>query len=286
MVSMRPPQRNRRTIAAFSIALAATAALGGCAFFSAGPQAQNQSAPPTPPSAPPPILASAAPAPSPDASALADIEFHNKITPLLKDYCYSCHGDGQKTGGLALDSFTSAASVTADAKTWDKLYRYVRTHQMPPSTEDQPTDEQRKQIYGWVDARLNAYYTEHPEPGRITIHRLNKAEYNNSIRDLLGLDVHPADDFPMDDSGYGFDNIADVLSLPPMLMEKYLASATKVLDQAIPTEPIISRVTRTPASLAEVAYYSFGDRGDGWVRLNSGNDGYIAVDVDVPATGE
>jgi hypothetical protein len=221
-----------------------------------------------------------------DPNLAVEAEFHDKVSPLLKNYCYSCHGDGQKTGGLALDTYTSAASVTADAKTWDKLYRYVRTHQMPPSTEDQPTDEERKEIYGWVDARLCDYYTRHADPGRITIHRLNKSEYNNSIRDLVGLDVHPADEFPMDDSGYGFDNIADVLSLPPMLMEKYLASAGKVLDQAIATEPVVCRVNRTPASLAEVAYYSFGDRGDGWVRLNSGNNGYAAVDVDVPAAGE
>jgi mono/diheme cytochrome c family protein len=218
--------------------------------------------------------------------AAADAEFREKVTPLLKTYCYSCHGDGANTGGLALDSYKTAASITADPKTWDKLYRYVRTHQMPPSTEEQPTDEQRKEIYSWVDAQLNHYYTAHPDPGRITIHRLNKSEYNNTIRDLLGMDVHPADDFPMDDSGYGFDNIADVLSLPPMLMEKYLTSATKILDEAIATEPVVSKVTRTPASLAEVAYYSFGDRGDGWVRLNSGNDGYCAVDVDVPAAGE
>jgi hypothetical protein len=276
MTLMRGTNRTWRKIAACSVALAATAALGGCAFFSAGPRAQ----------APPAKPVAAAKMPAADPSAFADVEFREKVTPLLKTYCYDCHGNGQKTGGLALDAYASAAAVTADAKTWDKLYRYVRTHQMPPSTEDQPTEAQRKEIYGWVDARLDEYYTQHPDPGRITIHRLNKSEYNNSIRDLVGLDVHPADDFPMDDSGYGFDNIADVLSLPPMLMEKYMASATKVLDQAIPTEPVVSRINRTPASLAEVAYYSFGDRGDGWVRLNSGNDGYAAVDVDVPATGE
>src|SRR5262245_10012849 len=74
---------------------------------------------------------------------------------------------------------------------------------------------------------------DHPDPGRVTIRRLNRAEYNNTIRDLVGIDFHPADDFPADDSGYGFDNIGDVLSLSPVLLEKYLAAAQRILSKAI-----------------------------------------------------
>ena len=88
-------------------------------------------------------------------------------------------------------------------------------------------------------------------------------EYDDTIRDLTGVDFHPADDFPMDDSGYGFDNIGDVLSLPSMLMEKYLAAADKILDQAVPTEPVKSQVYHVPATLAGIGFNAKGDRGDG-----------------------
>ena len=75
------------------------------------------------------------------------------------------------------------------------------------------------------------------DPGRVTIRRLNRSEYNNTIRDLIGIDFHPADDFPSDDVGYGFDNIGDVLSMPPILMEKYLAAAETISEEAIIVEP-------------------------------------------------
>src|SRR6266542_3399531 len=77
---------------------------------------------------------------------------------------------------------------------------------------------------------------DHPDPGRVTLRRLNRAEYNNTIRDLVGVDFQPADDFPADDSGYGFDNIGDVLSLPPALLEKYLAAARRILNKAFVIE--------------------------------------------------
>ena len=100
---------------------------------------------------------------------------------------------------------------------------------MPPDKAKQPSDADRAIISQWVDTRLFAYYATHPDPGRVTIHRLNKSEYNNTIRDLVGVDFQPAEDFPQDDLGYGFDNIGDVLSLPPMLMEKYLSAADRIL---------------------------------------------------------
>ena len=82
----------------------------------------------------------------------------------------------------------------------------------------------------------------HPDPGRVTIRRLNRAEYNNTIRDLTGVSFHPAADFPIDDAGYGFDNIGDVLTLSPMLMEKYVAAAGKVMDLAMAAGPFHERV--------------------------------------------
>ncbi len=106
---------------------------------------------------------------------------------------------------------------------------------MPPDDYDQrPTDHEAEAIPNWIDTTLKAAICRGTiDPGRVTIHRLNRAEYNNTIRDLVGVDFQPADDFPSDDVGYGFDNIGDVLALPPILLEKYLAAAEKIMDRAI-----------------------------------------------------
>ena len=105
---------------------------------------------------------------------------------------------------------------------------------MPPDDEPQPAEHQRQAVAGWLARELTRIdRLTPPDPGRVTARRLNRAEYNNTIRDLLGVDTHPADDFPQDDSGYGFDNIGDVLSLSPALMEKYLSAAEKVSRTAL-----------------------------------------------------
>src|SRR5205807_2610045 len=109
----------------------------------------------------------------------------------------------------------------------------LQAHEMPPEKKPQPTPEERERIAAWIQSELFPVDCEHPDPGRVTLRRLNRAEYNNTIRDLVGVDFHPADDFPADDSGYGFDNIGDVLSVSPLLIEKYLVAAEKILDQAI-----------------------------------------------------
>ena len=103
-----------------------------------------------------------------------------------------------------------------------------------PPGEPQPPQSEREFLAQWIDTQLAKVFTSGPRnPGRVTIRRLNRAEYNNTIRDLVGVDFQPADDFPADDVGYGFDNIGDVLSMPPLLLEKYLAAAEKIARQAI-----------------------------------------------------
>jgi hypothetical protein len=146
----------------------------------------------------------------------------------------------------------------------------VHTEEMPPDDADlQPSQEERDAISGWIEHELYHLDPANPDPGRVTIHRLNRAEYDNTIRDLVGVDFHPADDFPADNSGYGFDNVSDVLSLSPMLLEKYVAAARRVLDQAIPTEIVHCRTTHLRANLMAVGFNADGDRGDGWMPLGS-----------------
>ena len=105
---------------------------------------------------------------------------------------------------------------------------------MPPLEEEQPTEEQRQAVTTWLARELERIdAATPPDPGRVTARRLNRTEYNNTIKELLGVDIRPADDFPQDDAGYGFDNIADVLSLSPVLMEKYVSAADRVARVAL-----------------------------------------------------
>jgi len=169
------------------------------------------------------------------AAKVKTVAYDKDVKPLLVKYCYDCHGDGMKKGGLALDKFKDEASAMADRNTWEMVMENVHAHVMPPEKKKQPTQAERDLITGWIDTAIFKCDCEHPDPGRVTIRRLNKVEYNNTIRDLVGVNFQPADDFPADDAGYGFDNIGDVLSVPPVLLEKYLTAAQKVMDAAIVT---------------------------------------------------
>ena len=167
-----------------------------------------------------------------NSQATGDAAFQSRIKPLLSKYCFGCHGD-KKKGDLDLRVYTDEASVLRDRTTFAKVMKNLQAHEMPPEKKPQPTAEEREIITAWIQSEIFQCDCDHPDPGRVTIRRLNRAEYNNTIRDLVGVDFQPADDFPADDSGYGFDNIGDVLSLPPVLLEKYLIAARRILNQAI-----------------------------------------------------
>src|SRR6266571_2855589 len=170
------------------------------------------------------------------AGAAQRISFAQTVTPVLQEYCYPCHGNGKKKGGLALDAYKDEGSAFKDRQVWEKVLENLSLHVMPPENKRQPSQAERDLIAQWIEIEILHCDCQHPDPGRVTLRRLNRAEYNNTIRDLVGVDFHPADDFPADDVGYGFDNIGDVLSLPPILIEKYLAAAEKILNQAIVTD--------------------------------------------------
>jgi mono/diheme cytochrome c family protein len=170
--------------------------------------------------------------------ARADADLQKQVLPLLKQYCWDCHGDGTSKGDLALDGFTNVTQVIANKRTWDRILQNVRSGDMPPKKKkNQPSDSERQVVTTWIEHTLFPVDPEHPDPGRVTLRRMNRAEYNNTIRDLVGVDFKPANDFPQDDVGYGFDNIGDVLSLPPLLLEKYLRAAESVMEEAIVSGP-------------------------------------------------
>ena len=177
-------------------------------------------------------------------------QFIKTVQPFLSANCYTCHNESLKSGGLDLEVYKTAASVVRDRERWEKLLKKLRAGEMPPKGMPRPDATQAEAVMRWIEGQLQrADQQAGPDPGRVTARRLNRTEYNNTVRDLLGVDLHPADDFPQDDSGYGFDNIGDVLSLSPVLMEKYLAAAEKVARAAVfGPEQLKPTLTRERAS--------------------------------------
>jgi len=172
---------------------------------------------------------------APAAEALAtrgQAAFDQKIKPLLEKYCYDCHSDGTDKGDFTLDEHTDYAAMRADFVLWDHVRQQLITHVMPPEKKDKPTLQERDDLVAWIDDSVFWFDPAKPDPGHVTARRLNRTEFNNTIRDLLYVDTRPAKEFPPDDSGYGFDNIGDVLSLSPMLMEKYLRASREIAEDA------------------------------------------------------
>jgi hypothetical protein len=150
----------------------------------------------------------------------------------VKRYCGGCHNDTLKTSGLSLDH-VELTNVSADADIWERVIKKVRVGMMPPQGALQPDVATRDGLVSFLTHALDQAATTRPYPGRKLIHRLNRAEYANAVRDVLNLDVDPAGLLPPDDSAYGFDNVADVLGFSPLLMERYLSAAGKISALAV-----------------------------------------------------
>ncbi len=183
--------------------------------------------------------------------AWAAADFGKEVKPLLESYCYKCHANGKKKGDLSLEPFTSVEAIVKDQKTWGNVLENLKSGDMPPDDAKQPSADERERLIKWIDLVVFATDPDHPDPGRVTLRRLNRTEYNNTIRDLVGVAFEPGADFPADDTGYGFDNIGDALSLPPVLFERYLAAAEKVMSTAILNDHKARAVT-TPVDLLTI----------------------------------
>jgi mono/diheme cytochrome c family protein len=148
---------------------------------------------------------------------------------LLDAYCSRCHNDDDKVAGLSMDDLRDVdLAHGVHVEEWEKILRRASLGEMPPLGKPQPDGPARAAFVQWLQSSLDGYATAHPDPGRATIRRLNRVEYANAVRDLLGLKVDVSAELPQDNSGYGFDNIADVLSVSPTLMDRYVAVAGKV----------------------------------------------------------
>ena len=150
----------------------------------------------------------------------------------LNHYCVTCHNETLKTAGLMLDKL-DPDQVATDALKWEKVARKLRGRTMPPAGMPRPDEATYNKLVAHIEGNLDKNAKDHPNPGRPTLHRLNRSEYANVIRDLLALEINSRDLLPADDIGYGFDNIGDVLTVSPYLLERYLSVASKISRLAI-----------------------------------------------------
>jgi hypothetical protein len=167
-----------------------------------------------------------------------DPEFTEKVLPHLTETCMTCHNEQEYAGDLSMEKYGDPKVFSALKKdVWEKVHDMLASGKMPPRTVDPLPPGAAAAIMGWIEKKHGIAAVnldpETADPGRVTARRLNRLEYNNTIRDLLGVTLSPADEFPVDDSGYGFDNIGDVLTLSPMLMEKYTTAARRVSRVAV-----------------------------------------------------
>ena len=183
-----------------------------------------------------------------------DREFESQVRPLLATYCFSCHGPKKQNGKVDLSRASGEAAIARASEPWLAAIRQLRTRAMPPEdAPQQPSEAERDRIASWLEAAMDRIDARAPrDPGRVTVRRLNRAEYDNTVRDLLGLEIRPAEHFPPDDVSEGFDTLGEVLSLSPLLLEKVVDAADRILDHAMVAEgpvPILEQRLEAEAFL-------------------------------------
>ena len=203
-----------------------------------------------------------APAEASGAPAAGSAEYR----AVLNRYCTTCHNDRLQTAGLTLESL-DMVHVGEGAETWEKVIRKLRAREMPPPRRPRPDDATYVAFVDWIETALDRAAGADLNPGTETVHRLNRTEYTNAIRDLLALEIDGRELLPADDLSYGFDNIADVLSLSPSLLERYMLAAGKIAEMAVgdPSIRSTTAVYTTSPVLMQHARMSelhpFGSRG-------------------------
>jgi mono/diheme cytochrome c family protein len=202
---------------------------------------------------------------------------------VLDRYCVTCHNEKLKTAGLALDR-TDLDRVGESAQMWEKVVRKLRAGQMPPVGMPRPDAAAYETLASSLEDALDRAAAAKPNPGRASLHRMNRTEYGNAIRDLLDLEVNVSELLPTDDASYGFDNIADVLTLSPALLERYLSAAGKISRLAV-GDPAISPVVETYRVRADVTQdhhlegLPLGTRGGVRIQHNFPLDGEYVIKV-------
>src|SRR3954470_19100041 len=198
-------------------------------------------------------------------------EFHKSISPMLEDHCYECHGDGYDKGKVAFDSLESNEQIL-DKSLWYRVLVNTRAGLMPAERKPRLSTSEQKKLEHWIKYEVFGIDPKNPDPGRVTVRRLNRIEYRNTIHDLMGVDFKSEEEFPADDTGYGFDNIGDVLTVSPILLEKYVAAAQSIVKDGVPVQP------RSPAQqIVQGTSFTGVDISKGRMRLKFTEPATIAA---------
>lgn len=208
-----------------------------------------------------------------------EASYRDRLVPLLRTYCWDCHGDGEE---VVLTNDSSVAELRKNRDLWIRALSQLRNGTMPPADGPELAAELRGQFIELLsEVATSVDCVQDPNAGKVAMRRLNRFEYRNTIKDLTGVDYTPADGFPGDDVGYGFDNIGDVLSLPPLLMEKYLDAAIEISGQAIytPPAPLLFEVEKQAAQLEGASRYARG------AIATIASRGTVTLITDVPFAG-
>jgi mono/diheme cytochrome c family protein len=196
----------------------------------------------------------------------------------LDKYCSSCHNSTDWAGGVAFDTMT-LDGVGDDAEVWEEAVRRLRGALMPPPGEPQPDNASRKAFYGAMEQTLDQFATGRVNPGTVVLHRLNRPEYENSIRELLDLDIDASAMLPRDDSASGFDNVAEVLKVTPSFLEQYLSAARQVSIEALGNPQARTTSTVYSGDAAAMQYMQMPG-------LPLGTRGGLLLEHRFPADGE
>ncbi len=222
---------------------------------------------------------------APVDSAAVDLErrLAEDVRPILDAYCIDCHGERRRKGKVRLDALASIHDIVNLGETLDLAHEMLSTGEMPPEDEVRPTEHEALVVMQWIRDAADYYPADGAiDPGWFTIHRLNQAEYRNTMRDLLGVDADEIDltaGLPPDDTGYGFDNNADVLTISPLHLDRYLTAAERALDYAL--GPVVS-INDEPVMLPHLRMSGGGNalpRGGFYLYTNGAVEGTFEAPI-------
>ncbi len=196
------------------------------------------------------------------SDAAVSAEFKKVALPFLEKHCYECHGGKETKADLNLKQIQDDRDILKENKKWRGILQQVNTGEMPPKKHPVKPSPHDVELFNHAvnDSFARAESKMPMDPGRVTARRLNRTEYNNTVRDLFAVDFNPSEGFPADDIGHGFDNIGDVLSLSPVHLERYLDAADAIAERAIPS-PLPKPPSRTTYSIFLEPSYNGSENG-------------------------
>ncbi len=223
----------------------------------------------------------------PSSTGVEELDFKNDIKPILAEHCFACHGDGADEGEISFDDLFSATDESLARESWHRVLKQIRSDLMPPLDEIQPSKEQVRKIESWIIQTQLGLDHEHPNPGKLTVRRLNRVEYQNTIRDLLGVEFDASNKFPADDTGHGFDNISDVLSISPLLLEKYFDASQEIVSSVVPVQSrVISEREINGADFKVADSNEDNDNRRGQLELSYYEEATASTEFEIKTAGE